>query len=149
MKGFYGRRIGGRKPSHLYLKGPHRGLMNGKAAAVYPERIIITESVIDAVSLMVMGIENTIPAYGVNGFTDEHLKALKDNRVKEVVIAFDADDAGREGAARLKGRLLEEGFCVREVYPEGTKDWNEYLVNGGTKDEFLSLLENSLPEECG
>ena len=125
VSGIYGRKINSTKPQHLYLKGPHRGLLNRKAIAVYHDSVIITESVIDAVSLIALGIENAVPAYGVNGFTDEHLKAFKDNRVKEAVIAFDADTAGREASIRLKEKLSGEGISAGEMFPPNVKDWNE------------------------
>ena len=70
---FYGRVIDNkRKVKHLYSPGMHKGLVNRKAAGVYREEIILTESVLDALSLIQIGCENVIPCYGVNGFTDEH-----------------------------------------------------------------------------
>jgi 5S rRNA maturation endonuclease (ribonuclease M5) len=147
---FYGRAVENkRKVKHLYLPGPHKGIVNRKAAGVYREEIILTESILDALSLIEMGIENVIPCYGVNGFTGEHLKALKDNRVKTVVLAFDADDAGRKGAEKLKEKLLAEGFSVKVIGPlsskEGkeSKDWNEALTKGVSKETILSLTNQA------
>jgi len=99
---------------HLYLKGKHKGIFNRKASRVYGE-IILTESPIDALSLIAMGFENVQPVYGVKGFTREHLDQLKDDRVKTVVIAFDNDDAGKTGANALKERLSAEGFKVKVI----------------------------------
>jgi DNA primase len=149
---FYGRKISDSgKIKHLYPAGPHKGLLNREAFKVYPERMILTESVIDAVSLMVLGIQNVTACYGTNSFTDDHLSALKEARTKEVVIAFDADDAGKQGAEKLKGKLLAEGFSVRIVSPEGVKDWNSFLsadqsadLSGGfTRETFDVLLSAS------
>jgi DNA primase len=145
---FYGRKISDSgKVKHLYPAGPHKGLLNREAFKVYPERMILTESVIDAVSLMVLGIQNVTACYGTNSFTDDHLSALKEARTKEVVIAFDSDDAGRQGAEKLKGKLLAEGFSVRLVFPEGVKDWNSFLtadLSGGfTRETFDALLSAS------
>ncbi len=150
--GLYGKRITDRKPAHLYLKGPRMGIVNRKAASVYSERIIITESVIDAMSLLTLGIENVIPVYSVNGFTDEHLKLLKDNRVKEVCITFNADEKARDGSEKLKNKLLEERFSVREIFLKKGRDWNEALLSGMSRDEFKILLDKSplakaLPDE--
>jgi DNA primase catalytic core len=154
---FYGRAIDTkRKVKHLYSPGTHKGLVNRKAAKVYREEIILTESVLDALSLIGVGIENVIPCYGVNGFTDDHLKALKDNRVKTLVLAFDADEAGRKGAEKLREKLTAEGFPVKVIEPasskEGkkSKDWNEALTKGVSKESVLSLTANaeiSYPEE--
>ena len=97
---FYGRRItAGAAPAHLYLSGPHRGLLNRQAAKVYREELVLTESIIDALSLIILRIPSAIPCYGVNGFTEEHARLLRDERVKTVAIGFDADEAGRRGAS--------------------------------------------------
>jgi DNA primase len=72
---FYGRSIQkDSKLPHRYLPGPRKGLVNRTALKVYRDQIILTESVIDALSLAQIGIENVVPLYGTNGFTDDHLK---------------------------------------------------------------------------
>ena len=49
---FYGRAINNsKKIKHLYSPGNHKGLVNRKAAGVYREEIILTESVIDRKSV--------------------------------------------------------------------------------------------------
>ena len=63
------------KLPHRYLKGKHKGIFNRKASKIYDE-IILTESIIDALSLIQIGIENTQSIYGTNGFTEEHLQIL-------------------------------------------------------------------------
>ncbi len=141
---FYGRSINNsKKIKHLYSPGNHKGLVNRKAAGVYREEIILTESVLDALSLIQIGIENVIPCYGVNGFTDELLKLLLDERVKTVVIAFDADIAGREGSGKLSKKLIGEGFEVKVIEPLIGKDWNEGLIKGLKKEEILPLLHQT------
>jgi DNA primase len=137
---FYGRSIEG--SSHLYLAGPHKGIFNVKAGKVYDE-IILTESIIDALSLIQLGIENVHPCYGTNGFTDDHLKLLKDNLVKTIIIGFDADEAGRKAAASLQDKLIMEGFKIKLIAPPKGKDWNEYLVTGGTREEVQELIANA------
>jgi DNA primase len=129
---------------HLFLPDTQRGLFNPKAAKVYPELIILTESVLDSLSLIHAGIENTMPCYGTNGFTELLLKTLKDARVQTICIAFDSDTAGHTGSDNLKATLLEQGFAVKQVYPERHKDWNQWLSSGGmTKEEVLSLIEKA------
>jgi DNA primase len=135
----YGRRAGDAEPKHLYLAGPHRGVWNRRASKVYDE-IILTESIIDGLSLVALGFENVQACYGTNGFTAEHLQVLKDDRVKVVTIAFDADEAGRKAAGRLKDKLLAEGFAVKLVEPPRGKDWNDLLVAGGAKEDVAAIL---------
>jgi len=132
--------------THLYLPGHHKGVFNNKASKVYDE-IIVTESIIDALSLIQLGIENVQATYGTHGFTEEHLKLLKDNLVKTVVIGFDSDEAGNKAAEKLKLTLLEHDFKVKVVAPPQGKDWNEYLFAGGSKEEVLSRIDQAAEEQ--
>jgi DNA primase len=134
---FYGRSI--EVSGHLFLAGPHKGIFNVKATKVYDE-IILTESIIDALSLIQLGMENVQPCYGTNGFTEEHLKLLKDNLVKTIIVGFDADEAGRKASDKLKAQLVDEGFKVKAIAPPKGKDWNDYLLAGGTKEEVQELI---------
>ncbi len=88
--------------------------MNGKATKVY-EELILTESILDGLSLISLGIENVLPLYGTNGFTHAHLEALKANRVKTVTLALDNDEPGRKACEKLKAVLLAEGFAVKAL----------------------------------
>jgi len=138
---FYGRKIADSNPKHLYLKGKHRGLVNGKAAKVYPDELILTESVFDALSLIALGFENVIPCYGTGGFTQDHLAVMKEARTHLVVLAFDADDAGRTGSAKLKEKLLAENIAVKIIEPPKGKDWNEFLTSGGKAETMRTLID--------
>jgi len=135
----YGRSITGKNLAHRYLKGRHEGIFNRKASKVYDE-IILTESIIDAVSLIRLGIANVQAIYGTNGFTEEHLKTLKADRVKTIVVAMDNDDAGKAASGELKEKLVLEGFAVKTITPPEVKDWNDYLTGGGTAGELKKLI---------
>jgi len=137
----YGR--GMRSPRHCYLPGPLRGVLNFQAARLSPE-VILSESILDALSFHQAGIGIAIPIYGVNGVTPDHLDLLKREGVKRVVLALDNDDAGRKGTDALKGKLEAAGIGVRAVsFPEGIKDANELLVsrNGDAGEVFRQLLD--------
>ena len=116
------------KLKHLYLPGRHRGVFNRKASQLF-DQILLTESIIDALSLIALGLENVQACYGVNGFTEEHLAILKADRVKTVIVAFDNDEPGRKASKSLATRLLSEGFSVKEIAPD-SKDWNDDLLAG-------------------
>ena len=107
--GLYGRKIADGEPAHLYLPGPRRGVFNYQAAK-RSKSIILTESIIDAVTLYNAGFKDVIPCYGVNGFTRDHLDLITRSQVKEVYICFDLDDAGKEGVARVAAQLKEKGI---------------------------------------
>ena len=139
--GLYGRRIRqNSRVKHLYLKGSHQGVFHRKAGRVY-EEIILCESILDALSLICLGLENVQALYGTNGLTEEHLEALKADRVKTVVLALDSDEAGRKAAEALKEKLLEEGFAVKVIFPPLGKDWNDGLQAGLKKDQVQALME--------
>ena len=140
----YGR--GMKAPRHCYLPGPLRGVLNFQAARLSPE-VILTESVLDALSFHQAGISIAIPIYGVNGFTSDHLDLLKREGVKRVVLALDNDDAGRKGTDALKGKLEAVGITVGALsFPEGIKDANELLVsrNGDAGQVFRQLLDGAV-----
>ncbi|HYD82167.1 MAG TPA: DNA primase [Paucimonas sp.] len=127
----YGRKIteGLRKgtPSHLYLPGPHRGVWNVEALVASKE-IILCEALIDAMTFWCAGYRNVTAAYGVEGFTDDHLAAFKQHATSRVLIAYDRDDAGERAAAKLAERLMMEGIeCYRIQFPKGM-DANAYAL---------------------
>ena len=156
----YGRSINDNSTiKHLYLKGSHKGVFNVKASTVYDE-IILTESIIDALSLITLGLENVQATFGTNGFTEEHLTLLKHNRIKQVTLAFDNDEAGNEAAFKIEERLLAEGIRVKAIVPASPaslhvesslsgagdfliKDWNEYLLAGGTKQKIEEHIKQA------
>ena len=131
------------KLKHLYIKGPHKGVFNREAVCAYPENIIITESIIDSLSLLQMGLKNTTALFGTNGLTAELLSLLKNSRVKMITLALDNDEAGIAAAENLKTRFLEEGFTVKTIAPVAAKDWNEYLTQGKTGEDVEKLIASA------
>ena len=107
--GLYGRKITGGEPAHLYLPGPRRGVFNYQAAK-RSKSIILTEAIIDALTLYNAGFKDVLPCYGVHGFTKDQLDLITRSQVKEVYICFDLDDAGKEGAEKIAAQLKEKGM---------------------------------------
>ena len=149
--GIYGRRIdamdNGESPPHLYLPGPRHGLFNRQAAKANKE-IILTEAVIDSLTLISAGIHNTIPCYGTNGLTADHLALLKLHKPDTVTIAFDGDESGRKGAESVVLRLAAEGInahCVQ--LPEGEDINSLFSLTADAKEKFLELLRPADPEK--
>jgi DNA primase catalytic core len=141
----YGR--GMKTPRHCYLPGPLRGIVNFQAARSSSE-IVLTESILDALSFYQAGIRTAIPIYGTNGFTQEHLDLLKRENVSRVVLALDGDEPGRKAAEALKEKLLSAGVAVSIAsFPSGIKDPNELLVsrNGDAGDVFRKLVAEASP----
>ena len=141
----YGRGL--RSDRHCYLPGPFRGVLNFQAARLSPE-VVLTESILDALSFHQAGIATAIPIYGTNGFTPEHLDTLKREGVKRVILALDGDDAGRKATDAIKERLTAAGVMVRVAsFPAGIKDANELLVsrNGDAGLAFRQVLDAAEP----
>ncbi|MEM6611231.1 MAG: MobV family relaxase [Cyanobacteria bacterium P01_C01_bin.72] len=87
-------------------------------------RVVLVESPIDAMSLSVLERTNSkktlyLSTDGAGQIPVEYLEEVKD-----VAIAFDNDDAGREMAQRIK-RMLPNAV----VKTPKTVDWNQDLVN--------------------
>lgn len=129
-------------PAHLYLPGsPRRGVFN--RVAMTPgtsEELIVCEALIDALTFWCAGLRNVTSAYGVEGVTDELIEAIKAAGVARVLIAFDRDEAGERGAAKLAERLQAIGIdCFRVVFPKGM-DANEYAAKVQPAAKSLGLL---------
>tara|TARA_B110000093_G_scaffold183121_1_gene232217 strand:- start:488 stop:3484 length:2997 start_codon:yes stop_codon:yes gene_type:complete len=139
----YGRKVGKQKSgiNHLYLPGPHRGIWN--AACLKSPDIILTESVIDALTFWVNGFENVTCIYGTEGFTDDHLEAFKRHKTQKVYLAYDRDKAGERAAERDASRLSSIGIeCFRVRFPAGM-DANEYALKVTPAEKSLGVLVNS------
>ncbi len=141
----YGRRCGkdeGLYPEqarHLYLPGPRRGVFNPQGARNADE-VIITESVIDAAAVWSAGLRNVMPAYGVNGLTDEIVAHLRECRVGRAALVFDSDEAGQWAARRIGSRLTEVLITTRSVLLPA-KDASEFLSGGADAKALRELLE--------
>jgi len=138
----YGRNITGNNGvNHLYLPGPRSGLVN-RQAVKRSQTIILTESIIDAVTLYDQGFKNVMPIYGTNGLTDDHLFFFN-GKIKEVYLVFDADDAGKKAAESVSMRLKEKKIMSWPVTLP-LKDVNVYFKRH-TPEEFEQLLKTANP----
>jgi DNA primase catalytic core len=129
-------------PYHLYLPGPHQGVFNIEALQASKE-IILCESLIDALTFWSAGYRNVTASYGVNGFTDELLAAVKQHGTERVLIAYDRDAAGEKAAAELAEKLTQEGIdCYRVHFPKGM-DANEYALQVKPAGKSLGVVIRS------
>lgn len=140
--GLYGRRIrSDAQNRHLYLPGPHRGVLNWQGIKSSPS-VIVTESVLDALSFWQAGQREATCLYGTQGIPDALQDLLKRFEVRQVVFALDGDRAGLEAVQRFSGPLQEAGFSVLEIrLPEGA-DPNEVLQTKGEAG-LKKLAENA------
>jgi DNA primase len=129
-------------PKHLYLparEGRSRGVFNVAALAASKE-VILCEALIDALTFWCAGYRNVTAAYGIEGFTEEHVAAFKRHGTERVLVAYDRDDAGERGVAKVAERLMSEGIeCFRVQFPKGM-DANEYALKVQPASKSLGLL---------
>ena len=128
---------------HLYLPGPRRGVFN-HVGIRDASTVILAESILDALSLLVLGFPNATASYGAGGFTADHLAAFKRSRTTRVFCAYDADPAGDHAADQLAHDLVIHGIEVLRVALP-CKDPNDFLKAGGTKEAFQALLDQAKP----
>jgi hypothetical protein len=126
-------------PNHLYLPGPHRGIWN-ESALVDHKEIILCEALIDALTFWCAGYHNVTAAYGIEGFTPDHLAAFQRHGTERVLIAYDRDEAGERAAVKLSQRLNAAGLdCYRIHFPKGM-DANEYALKVTPASKSLGLV---------
>jgi len=126
-------------PLHLYLPGPHRGLWNIAAVQSSPE-IILCEALIDALTFWCAGYRHVTAAYGVEGFTADHLAAFQQHGTERVLIAYDRDAAGDAAAEKLAKQLMAVGIaCYRLQFPKGM-DANAYALALQPATKSLGLV---------
>ena len=130
-------------PKHLYLPAERRrggrGVFN-LAALMASREIILCEAPIDALTFWCAGFRNVTTAYGIEGFTEEHVAAFKRYGTQRVLIAYDRDEAGERGAGKVAERLMAEGIeCFRVQFPKGM-DANEYAQKVTPAAKSLGLL---------
>jgi len=129
-------------PKHLYLPGPHRGVLN-RAGLDGEKEVILCEALLDALTFWAAGYRNVTSCYGVHGLTEELLAALKTCGAERILIAFDRDEAGERGAQAIAKRLAAEGLdCFRLLFPKG-EDANSYALAVKPAAKSLGLVIRS------
>jgi len=140
--GLYGRIVqdphGSGTPKHLYLPGPRRGVFHWQALLAHRE-VILCEAPLDAMTFWAAGFENVLSSWGANGFSSEHLSALLRYGTKRVLLAYDRDEAGDQGAAKVSEQLLASGIeCFRVLFPR-RMDANQYARKVQPAEKSLGL----------
>ena len=101
------------------------------------ETIILCEGYMDVIALHSAGFTNAVATLGT-AITSEQAR-LMSRYTKQVLICYDADEAGQKAAQRALGMLEEVGLDVRVISIPGAKDPDEYIKKYG-KDKFKDVL---------
>lgn len=146
---FGGRIMSDQKPKYLntsdtiVFNKSHNlfSLNNAKNAGT--RRLILCEGYMDVIAVNQAGFTDAVATLGT-ALTTEQAMLMK-RYCDEVVICYDADEAGQKATGRAISILRNTGLVVRVLnIPEG-KDPDEFIRKNGDKGAaaFKNILENS------
>ena len=101
------------------------------------EKMILCEGYMDVIALHSAGFGNAVATLGT-ALTNEQARMMA-KYTKQVLIAYDSDEAGQRAANRAVQMLSEVGLDVRILKMNGAKDPDEYIKSYGA-DTFRKLL---------
>src|SRR5882762_8891694 len=109
------------------------GLHKTKRALIEANCAIVCEGQLDLITLFEAGIKNVVAPQGT-AFTEHQARILK-RFVDEVVLCFDADQAGRKAAEHSLDALLQHDLIVRVADMPPGEDPDSLIRRNG-KEEF-------------
>lgn len=104
------------------------------------ERLILCEGYMDVIAVHAAGIPSAVATLGT-AITGEQAHIMA-RYTKEVVIAYDMDDAGRRAAEKAIALLDGVGVRTKILKLDGAKDPDEFIRKKGA-DAFRLRLEGS------
>lgn len=104
--------------------------------------IILVEGYMDTIALYQSGVQNVAASLGT-ALTENQAKLIK-RYTRDVILSYDADNAGRAAALRGLEILKKEDCKVRVLHVTDGKDPDEYVKKNG-KIAFLKLIDGALP----
>lgn len=117
------------------------GFDKSKRAIAKAEKVIICEGQLDVIAAFEAGVQNVSAPLGT-AFTESHVKMLK-RLTKEVVLCFDADNAGYNAAEKAFKILSPEGMIVRVAsLPKGEDPDSMIRKNG--PEAFAAEIEKAV-----
>ncbi len=104
------------------------------------DELILCEGNMDVVALHAAGFENAVASLGT-ALTDDHARIMA-KYTKQVILAYDSDEAGQRAAHRAMGIFAKVGLDVRILQMKDAKDPDEFIKKFGA-DKFRQLLKQS------
>jgi DNA primase len=145
--GFSGRILSGDEKVAKYVNSPETpiftkgkvffGLDKSKRALLDAQTAVVCEGQLDLISCYMAGVKNIVAPQGT-ALTPDHARILK-RYVEEVVLCFDADNAGQKAAVRSLEPLLSAGLAVRVAAVPSGKDPDEFIKEHGG-EAFQKLI---------
>lgn len=148
--GFGGRIIGDGNPKYLnsqesdvfQKKNNLYGLNLAKSDITKEDRIVLVEGYMDVISLYQAGIRNVCASLGT-ALTDSQARLIR-RYTKNVILSYDADEAGQNAAMRGIDILYQEGLRPKVLRVTGSKDPDEFISKNG-RSAFVQLMDEALP----
>ncbi len=148
--GFSGRILTGDEKTAKYVNSPETpifskgkvffGLDKSKRALLDAGFAVVCEGQLDLIACFMAGVQNIVAPQGT-ALTADHARILK-RYVEEVVLCFDADNAGQNAAIRSLDSLLAAGLAIRVASVPSGKDPDQFIKeNGGPA--FQQLIESA------
>jgi DNA primase len=152
---------------HFYLRD-RQGLYPGYPKAE-TRKLILTESIIDAASLLEQGEIKTryevLALYGTNGLTEEHQAAIRGlQQLEEIIFFLNGDEAGSKAVAKYAPMLkaaypnltitsvaVPEGEDVNSLLQGHSPELLHHLIDTriALQSPIQSEIENLLAKETG
>ncbi len=146
---FGGRIMTDQKPKYLntsdtlVFNKSHNLFSLNKAKNSKSDSLILCEGYMDVISLNQAGFTNAVATLGT-ALTAEQASLMK-RYCKEVIICYDADEAGQKATSRAIDILRRAGLTVKVIAIPDGKDPDEFIKKHGDKGHaaFQNVLDNS------
>ena len=143
---FGGRVMDDSKPK--YLNSPETAIFHKsrnlfaieKARKTTNDYFILAEGYMDVIALHQAGFDSAVASLGT-ALTEEQARLIA-RYTKNIVISYDADNAGQAAAQRAIDILKKSGLNVRVLRIPNAKDPDEFIKEKGS-DAFRRLIEQS------
>ena len=148
--GFSGRAITQDDKSAKYVNSPetlifHKGNIlfafdKARKKIVEKKQIVIVEGQIDAIRCHQVGLNNVVASQGT-ALTDQHARLIK-RYADEVILIFDADNAGVEAALKTSELFISYELIVRvAMLPQ--KEDPDSLIRSKNGNALRKLIDNA------
>ncbi len=117
------------------------GLNWAKTAIVEADEVIVCEGYTDVIGFAVAGLDRAVATCGT-ALTDEHVKMLR-RFAQKVVLAFDADSAGQDAAARFYAWEKEHDIDVAVADLPAGQDPGDLARSD--PDRLVAAIEGAKP----
>ncbi len=136
---FSGRVLTGDEKTAKYVNSPETaiftkgktfyGLDKSKRPLLDAKSAIVCEGQLDLIACFMAGVQNIVAPQGT-ALTADHARILK-RYVDEVVLCFDADNAGQNAAVRALDSLLASGLAIRVATIPAPHDPDSFIKEFG------------------